>query len=287
MLNLILVSLIWGFSFVIIKGSLTSLDSSFVSFARLLLSLLLFIPLLRPSGTKLTEKVQLMLIGGVQFGIMYIAYIAAFRDLPAHVIALLTTTTPMFVSIASSLYEGKIRAYTVLAAFLAVAGGAVLQFPDQAFAANLRGIVLVQVSNAAFAFGQIAYRRWMAARPGLRDSSVFAFLYCGAVAVTIVASLATTDYPRLRIGPSQWFALLYLGVIASGLSFFLWNMGSRKVSAGVLAIMNNMKIPVGVLASLLILREKTDWFRLLIGCGLMFAALYLNERMDRAQRPTR
>lgn len=277
MTYLILVSLIWGFSFVIIKGSLTSLDSNFVSFVRLLLSLVLFIPLIRSRGTRLTDKLQLMFIGSVQFGLMYIAYIAAFRDLPAHVIALLTTTTPIFVSITNGLYEGKIRGYAILTALLAVAGGAVLQFPDQALAVTLRGIVLVQVSNAAFAFGQIAYRRWMAARPGLQDSGVFAFLYCGAVAVTGISSLATTNYHQLQTYPNQWLALLYLGIIASGLSFFLWNLGSRKVNAGILAAMNNMKIPVGVLASLLILREKTDWIRLLLGCALMFAALYLNE----------
>ncbi len=284
MLNLIIVSLIWGFSFVIIKGSLTSLDSSFVSFARLLASFVLFLPLIRRGGIRFADRFQLMLIGSVQFGIMYIAYIAAFRDLPAHVIALLTTTTPIFVSLTHGLYERKIRGYTLLTALLAVAGGAVLQFPNQALAANLRGLILVQISNAAFAFGQIAYRRWMAARPGLQDSHVFAFLYCGAALITGIASLATTDYPQLRIQANQWLALLYLGIIASGLSFFLWNMGSRKVNAGVLAIMNNMKIPVGVLASLIILRERTDWIRLLAGCLLMFAALYLNERKEQPQK---
>jgi drug/metabolite transporter (DMT)-like permease len=281
---LIFVSLIWGFSFVIIKGSLTSLDSNFVSFARLLLSLVLFIPLVRVRGTGLSDRFQLMLIGSVQFGFMYIAYIAAFRDLPAHVIALLTTTTPIFVSITSGLYGGKIRGSAILTALLAVAGGAVLQFPHQAFSANLRGVVLVQVSNAAFAFGQIAYRRWMAARPELKDSSVFAFPYLGAVLVACVASLATTRYNQLQIQSNQWLALLYLGIIASGLSFFLWNLGARKVNAGILAVMNNMKIPVGVLASLLILREQTDWIRLLIGCALMFAAVYLNEKMERSRQ---
>ena len=92
---LILVSLIWGFSFVIIKGSLTSLDSSFVAFARLLLSLIVFLPFLRPARIPFSGKLQLMMIGGVQYGVMYLAYIAAFRDLPAHGVALLTTTTPI------------------------------------------------------------------------------------------------------------------------------------------------------------------------------------------------
>jgi len=276
---LLLVSLIWGFSFVIIKSSLTSLDSSFVAFARLFLSLAVFLPFLRPSRVRFSGKLQLMLIGSVQFGLMYLAYIAAFRDLPAHVIALLTTTTPIFVSIAAGAYAKKIRKSALLIALLAVAGGAILEFPDQPLAASLRGIILVQISNAAFAFGQVAYGRWMASRTGLQDKSIFGFLYAGGAAVAGIFSLFTTQPQALSVEPHQWYALLYLGVIASALSFFLWNVGARKVDEGVLAIMNNMKIPVAVIASLALLGERTGWTRLLAGCALIAVALYLNQML--------
>jgi drug/metabolite transporter (DMT)-like permease len=277
---LILVSLIWGLSFVIIKGSLTSLDSSFVSFARLLLSLLALAPFLRPSRTGFSDKLQLLLIGSVQFGLMYLAYIAAFRDLPAHIVALLTTTTPIFISIFAGLYEKRIPARSLLIALLAVAGGAVLQFPDQPLAANVRSILLIQISNAAFAFGQIAYKRWMRLKTGIQDREIFGFLYLGAAAITGIFSLFTTDYHRISIQPHQWSALLYLGIIASGMSFFLWNSGARKVNEALLAIMNNMKIPVAVIASLLFLGEKAAWSRLLAGSILLAGALYLNERFS-------
>jgi len=279
MFCLLFVSLIWGFSFVIIKGSLTSLDSNFVSFARLLLSLLVFIPFIRSAGIRFQDKLQLMLIGSVQFGLMYLAYIAAFRDLPAHVIALLTTTTPIFVSVFADLYAGTIHKAVFVGALLAVAGGAVLQFPDQPFAANVRGVVLVQISNAAFAFGQIAYRKWMVSKPELQDKSIFAFLYAGAVVVTGIFSLFTTNYDGLSIQPQQWLALVYLGILASGLSFFLWNLGSRKVDEGILAVMNNMKIPVAVIASLAILGEQTGWVRLFAGGILFAAALCVNAKL--------
>jgi drug/metabolite transporter (DMT)-like permease len=275
---LILVSLIWGLSFIIIKGSLTSLDSNFVSFARLLLSLILFIPLVRPSGIKLCDKLHLMGIGSVQFGVMYLAYIAAFRDLPAHVIALLTTTTPIFVSIFAGLYAGKSRRIFWAPALLAAAGGAVLEFPDQPLTASIRGIFLIQASNAAFAFGQIAYRRWTADRSAMKDKNIFAFLYGGAVVLTGIFSLCATNYNQLSIQPRQWLALLYLGIIASGLSFFLWNSGARRVNEGTLAIMNNMKIPAAVIASVIFLAEQVNWPRLLAGGVLLAAALFLNDR---------
>jgi drug/metabolite transporter (DMT)-like permease len=247
----------------------------------MMLSFVFFIPFLRPAGIRLSDKLQLMLIGGVQFGLMYVTYVASYQYIPAHVIALLTTTTPLFVTVFNDLYEKKIHKAFLLAALLAVAGGAVIKLPEQPLSASLHGIVLLQISNAAFSFGQIAYRRLMDFRGIAQDQKVFGFMYGGGILVTGIFSLAATNFHRLSVQPQQWAALLYLGIIASGLCFFLWNLGARKVNEGTLAVMNNLKIPVGVIASLVLLRESTDYFRLLIGCGLFAVALWINRKADK------
>ncbi len=278
---LVAVSIIWGFSFVIIKGMLVSLDANFVSFLRLLLSFVVFLPFLKPAGTGTSERLQLMGIGAVQFGLMYVAYVAAYQYLPAHVIALMTTTTPLFVTVFHGIWEKRIHRAFFAAALLAVAGGAVLELPDQSMEASLRGILLIQLSNAAFAFGQIAYKRWVAVRPAFSDAGVFGFMYLGAVLVSGALSLATTNYRALHLEQRQILALVYLGVVASGICFFLWNVGARKVHEGTLAVMNNLKIPVAVIASLLILREAADYRKLVIGCTLFAAAIWINNRGSR------
>jgi drug/metabolite transporter (DMT)-like permease len=282
MLYLILVSIVWGFSFIIIKGSLVSLDSSFVSFARMLLSLLIFLPFMRISGVSRLEKLQLMAMGGLQFGLMYLAYISSFHYLPAHVAALLTTTTPIFVTIFSDLYDRRMHSVSLLAALLSFAGGVVLQLPNQALSSNVYGIVLIQISNAAFAWGQVAYKRWMSSRPELKNKNIFGLMYGGAILTTGGFWLISAAGPP-QIQPRQWLALLYLGIIASGLCFFLWNKGARKVGQGTLAIMNNMKIPVAVAASLAILGETTSYTRLLAGCALMLLALWVNKGIPSRQ----
>jgi carboxylate/amino acid/amine transporter len=281
MAYIVIVSIIWGFSFVIIKSTLVSLDSNFVSFVRMLLSFVFFLPFIRPASIRLADKLRLMLIGGVQFGLMYVTYIASFHYIPAHAIALLTTTTPLFVACVSDGYEKKFHRRVLFAALLAVAGGAVIQLPKQPLSTTLCGIILLQISNVAFAFGQIAYKRLMDSRGIAQDRKVFGFMYGGGLLVTGAFSLMTTHFHRLSIQPQQWMALGYLGLIASGLGFFLWNLGARKVNEGTLAVMNNLKIPVGVIASLVILRESTDYLRLLIGCALFDAALRINSRKKR------
>jgi drug/metabolite transporter (DMT)-like permease len=274
---LLIVSIIWGFSFVLIKGMLVSLDSNFVSLIRMSLSFLLFLPFLRANCIIRSDRLRLMLIGGVQFGFMYVAYVASYHYLPAHVIALMTTTTPLFVTLFNDLFRRRLHGAFFLTALIAVAGGAIIQYPAQHLSASLYGVFLVQVSNAAFAFGQIAYKRLMDSRKLQHDREVFGFTYGGAVLVTGAFSTATIHIHDIRVNTVQWLALAYLGAIASGLCFFMWNRGARKVNEGTLATMNNLKIPLGVIASLIILGESTDYVKLLAGSALFGMALLLNK----------
>src|SRR5258707_830892 len=96
---LIVVSLIWAFSFGLIKGRLAGLDSAFISAARLGLALFVFLPLLRLRGLAVRTALTLVGIGAVQFGVMYLAYNASFRFLRAYEVALLTISTPILVTL--------------------------------------------------------------------------------------------------------------------------------------------------------------------------------------------
>ena len=281
MTHLILVSFVWAFSFPLIKGHLTGLDPNFVSLARMLLSLLVFLPFLRLRSVDPLTGVKLAFTGAVQFGLMYIAYITSFQYLPAHTIVLLTTTTPLFVTLFNDVSSRKFNGLFFLAASMAFLGGAVIKYPDQPLRASLMGIVLVQVSNIAFAFGQLYYKQLSTKSSAWSDRSVFALLYLGAVILTALFSVFTTPFSRLDITVAQGLVLVYLGIIASGVCFFLWNKGARFVNEGMLAIMNNLKIPLGIIASLILLGESTDYVRLVIGFGLMVGAAYLCERPGR------
>jgi drug/metabolite transporter (DMT)-like permease len=279
---LILVSAVWAFSFPLIKGTLVGLDASFVSFVRMGLSLVVFLPFLRIRKVAPALRLRLAGIGAVQFGLMYVAYISAYRYLPAHMIVLLTTTTPLFVTLLNDISTRRFHRLFLVSAALAVAAGVVIKYPAQPMSANLAGVALLQVSNLAFAFGQLAYKKLAARHGGWRDRDVFGLLYIGAAAVTAVSCAFAADIHTLRLSGTQSAVLLYLGVVASGLCFFLWNVGSRRVNEGTLAVMNNLKIPLGIVASLMLLHEGTDYARLAAGCTLMLAALWLNRRANSA-----
>ena len=276
MIRLLTASLIWAFSFGLIKGGLTGLPASAVAFIRLAVALAVFAPFLRLRTLRTTDALRLLFTGAIQYGLMYVAYTHAFSYLKAYEVALFTVLTPIYVAFIQNLFARRICVPALAAGALAVAGGAVIEFRNLSSPELWHGFLLMQGAHLCFAFGQILYRRTMARMPEMKnDLQVFGLLYLGAA---LTAALATTgtDWHSMMISPGQAGILLYLGMIASGLAFFLWNSGGRLVQAGTLAVFNNLKIPLGILVSVFFFGETVHWLRLAGGGILMAAALAVN-----------
>lgn len=278
---LVTVSLLWAFSFGLTKGLTAGLDGTYVAAVRLGFALLVFLPFLRWRGLVSRLALSLAGIGAVQFGLMYLAYNASFRFLQAYEVALFTLTTPVLVTLLADALDRTFRARALAAALVAVAGTAVVVFSGAPLAPTLTGLLLVQGSNLAFAAGQVAYRQLRRRHPALRDHQVFALPYAGGFALCAVAALLVADVTAFELKPNQLLTLAYLGLIASGLGFFLWNLGATRTSAGTLAVMNNAKIPLGVACSLLFFGETADPVRLGASLALLAAAVWLAETKEK------
>lgn len=284
MAYLFVVSLIWAFSFGLIKGNLSGVDSNFVGFARLLISFLIFLPLLKFKKVNGKLALKLALTGLFQFGIMYLTYLAAFRTLQAYEVALFTIFTPIFVTLISDFFAKKLNWLHLVVALITVVGTWVIKRGDIQSPGFITGFLLVQVSNLCYAFGQVYYKKLMAQNEELKDHEVFGYLYLGAVIITGAATAFLVPVSSIALTAKHIWTLLYLGAVASGISFFLWNIGARKVNAGTLAIFNDLKIPLAVSVSLLVFGEKTDIPSLLIGGAIIVAALVFNEYISHRQR---
>jgi drug/metabolite transporter (DMT)-like permease len=280
---LFIVSLIWAFSFGLIKWHLAGqVDAVVISTIRLGLSLLVFLPFWRPRRVGRALAGNFMLIGAIQFGLMYLAYIYSYQFFTAsHNIAILTIFTPLLVTLLADVLNRRLVWAFLAGALLAIVGAAVIEYRAGSRYDLTIGVLLVQTSNLAFAMGQVWYRRIRLANPTLVDREVFGWLYVGGVAVCLLALPWMADLSRLPTTATQWAVLGYLGVVASGVAFFLWNYGATKVSTGVLAVANNLKIPLAVAVSLLVFGETADLPRLLIGGALIAAGLGMNEIVTR------
>lgn len=65
------------------------------------------------------------------------------------------------------------------------------------------------------------------------------------------------------------------------MGYFMWNKGATLVNVGVLAVMNNLLIPAGILVNLLIWNRDADILRLSIGGALILLALLVNQKLEK------
>lgn len=274
MLYLLLACIVWSFSWGLIKIFLVGLDSSFLAFARIAFAIPLFLPFLRTKQLSYKNIFILILIGGLQYGLMYLCVIRSYAYLQAYQVALFTTFTPIYVNLINSFYTKKINKYSFLSAFIALLGAASIYYKTGTDLTNLgKGFLLVQAADICFAFGQVSYKHFRQANP-LEDKSIYALLFLGALIVTGGWTCLYGSWSSLwQMSPTQIAITAYLGSIATGLSFFWWNKGALSTSIPILAVFNNIKIPLGVLVSLWVFKEQADLLRVYIALGILFIAL--------------
>lgn len=276
MVLLLIVSVIWALSFGL-TAQVSGLGAPFVTAARTVLAALVFLPFLDLKGMAPRRVLAFAGIGALQFGLMYLLYIASFRWLRPSEVALFTIFTPLFVTLVDDLLEGRMSWLFLLTASLAVLGTGICVWSGLGRGGLVRGFLLMQAANFCFALGQVLYRR-AAPASGPRDRDLMGLLYLGASVVAVAAAAPSISWDRVAaMDLRQGAVLLYLGVVASGLGFFLFNAGARRTDIGTLAIFNNMKIPLAILASGLVFREAVDWPRLAAGGAVIACALGLNH----------
>jgi len=105
----------------------------------------------------------------------------------------------------------------------------------------------------------------------------------GGTACAGIAGALLSDWSTLEVKPDQWKATLYLGFVASGVGFFLWNKGASKSNPGTLAAFNNAVVPLAVLCSLFVFGESQSMnpencIRLALGSALILGALVVSQR---------
>ncbi len=286
MIYLIGITILWAFSFSLIGVYLAGqVDAYFSALMRVALAALVFLPFLRPLPLKLAGK--LMALGAIQLGCMYVFYYQSFLLLSVPEVLIFTILTPVYVTLIFDLLQGRFSFRYLLTAIIAVLGAAIIRYSavgDNVFT----GFMVVQGANICFALGQVGYKvlleRENLQRP---QRAIFGYFYLGALAVTIVTWFLFGNPAKLPTTALQWEILLYLGLVASGLGYFLWNKGATQVDAGTLAIMNNALIPAGLIVNLLIWNRDANLLRLALGGAVLLFSLVLHEYWGKRRSPGR
>ena len=275
MIYLILVSILWSFSFGIIKYGLPGIDSTLISLMRNLIALLFFASLTLYNFKKFSFDIRLVLIGAIQFGLMYILYIQSYQYLPAYLIATFTITTPIFIGIFSQLLEDKSFSLNgIFSIILVVIGSLMMRFNIVNPIDYWLGFFLIQCANVCFAIGQIMFKRWHSKNTSVDIIYNFSQMFFGAVLITSIFSIINSTNLAM-LNASNLYALLFLGLFSTGFGFLAWNLGAIQVSNERLAVMNNAVIPIAIFNSYLIFGEAINLILFLPGLVLFYKAFKL------------
>lgn len=274
---LIVTTILWAFSFSLIGEYLAGqVDSVFSVLVRLVLAAVVFLPFLRWRGYRASTILMYMAVGALQLGIMYLISFQAYLYLSVQEFLLFTVMTPLYVTLVYDLLTGRgVRWGYALSAMLAVGGAAIIRY-DKVSDHFWFGLMLVQLANLIFAIGMVGYKRLQEIRP-VPQHTAFSWFYLGAAMIAVVAWFMWGNPQKLPTTSLQWGILIWLGVVASGLGYFMWNYGATQVDAGTLGIMNNMHVPAGLLVNLAIWQQQPHWPSFIIGAAVIFASLLVHR----------
>jgi drug/metabolite transporter (DMT)-like permease len=271
---LVLLALIWGYNWVVMKKSLQYMGPFDFNALRMALGgvILLFFMLLSRISLRPRDIPLTILLGLVQTAAGTGFIIWALVSGGAGKTAILVYTMPFWILLfAWPILSEKIRGLNWLPVIMAYAGMMLLLEPWTLKSTTFSEVLAV-VAGVCWALSAIIIKL-MQRKPGFDLVSVTAwqFVY-GSVPLVIIALIVPQQ-------PVQWTpylmtAVFYNAVLVCALAFLLWTYIMKKLPAGV-AGMGTLAVPViGISASMLELGERPDTFEAW-GMALILAALFL------------
>lgn len=275
--KLIIVTLIWAFSFSLIGEFLKGVDSVFLAFLRVVFAFICFLPFIKFKNVNKNLALKISLIGAIQIGIMYIFYYKSFEYLKVYEVALFTIFTPFYVTLVYDILKLNFRPLYLLSVAIAVFGAFIIKY-NGINSEFLIGFLYIQIANLCFGLGQSAYKFLLEKADFKEQKELFGYFFIGASFVTFIALLIFGNPQNFSITLFQFGVILWLSIVASAIGYFLWNKGACEVDSGVLAIMNNALIPVAIIINLIFWQKDTDLLRLIIGSFIIYLSLILHKK---------
>ncbi|MCA1939198.1 MAG: EamA family transporter [Dechloromonas sp.] len=275
---LLIVNLIWSFSFSLIGQYLAGqVDSDFAVLARVAVAALIFLPFTVWRGLPARLAAGFWLAGALQFGITYLCLYRSFSVLTVPEVLLFTVLTPIYVTLIEDALERRFNRWALFAAAVAVGGGIMIRW--QPLAGDfLWGFVLLQIANATFAAGQVLCRHLLLRHPvELPLYRFFGHFFLGALVLVLPSFLIFGNPDKLPVTAIQWGVLLWMGLFATALGLFWWIKGSVRVDAGTLAVMNELHVPLGLLVNLLIWNRDADLAKIALGGSVILLSLGISR----------
>lgn len=272
-LSLVGITVIWGFSFIIVKDSLSMVTPYWFLFLRFLTASLALIVLF-PRGWRQVNRqtlfyglaIGIFLYSGFAFQTLGLQYTTPAKS--AFITGVSILLVPVFNLL---LFRVRFRAAVGVGILLAFMGLYLLTRPDDLARLN-RGDVLTFFCAVAFAFHIIFIGRY-AVRAPYHQLAVLQIFWSLILSFPLAFG---AESPRFIYPPFFYLSLAYLGILASAMAFLIQTRAQQYTSAARTALIFSLEPVFAALASTLFYGERlglADW----IGGALILAGVIVGE----------
>ncbi len=277
-LLLIITTILWGSTFIISKNIIQNVPIFFYLGMRFLFALLIFTPYLVN-----VKKFNKRVIGfGLLTGVIY------WISIVIQTFGLLTTTagkggfltglnTVMVPFLAWLFYKKAPNNRIWVAVGLSVFGMALLLLEGEG------RLVIGDILVLCCAFGFALYIILVDKHVELVD--IYLYLIVQLMVITLLcfgfSLLFIESYNPFTAGMDFWIVMIYMGCIASGLTFLFQNWGQKQLGPAQTAIIFTLEPVFALLFASFLIGDEIITVQGLIGCSLIFAAILITVIKNR------
>lgn len=228
------------------------------------------------------KNVWLLLASGICCGMNWILLFEAYRFTSVSIATVCYYMSPIFVILFSPLVlKERITLKKTVCVLAALLGVTILSGIFQSGLYGIRGVLLA-LGSAALYSCIIFLNKFIRDIPGF-DRTIWQLLI--AAAATLPYVLVNGEFQELTLTPSVVILLLVLGVIHTGLAYYLYFGSISGIPAQTVAILGYIDPLVAILTSVLLLGEPMT-LPTIIGCILVLGAAILSELPGRKRTKT-
>lgn len=263
-LFLLLVTAVWGWTFVLVKDAVSHYPTLTFLELRFALAFLVMVVLVRRLPSRRELGVGL-LAGAVLAGGYLTQTVGLTMTSPGNS-GLITGLFVVFTPLIDRVFGVPLRSWTVIAVLVALGGTVMLVGGPGGFGL---GDLLTVACAFLFALHIVLLSRWS---PGLR-SAPLAMVQMGTGAVVFAAGGSTTlSFPSASV----WFAIVVTGLFASALAFYIQTWAQQHLSASRTALIMTTEPAWALAAAVILAGQRLGWLQA-AGAALVLAAIVGHE----------
>ncbi len=278
-LGLLVMTAVWGSTFVLIKDVVSRMPvADFLAVRFVIAAAAMLLMFARPMLRLGRRQLMRGLLLGVIYGAGQLLQTWGLALIAPSVSGFVTGMYVVFTPILAMVLLGQRMAVVVwVAVAMSTVGLGLLSLNGVSVNA---GVWLTLASAVMYGLHIVGLGQWS------RQGEAFGMSAVQMVAIAVVCLLATLPHgPVLPPDPSAWFAVLYMALIAGSGAMLMQTWAQSHLPATRAAIVMTTE-PVFAAAFAVMLGSDVLSWRMLVGGGLILAAMYLVELMPQRQTIT-